>query len=904
MNLDPQKTVYLIDGSSFLYRAYYSLKPLHTPNGISVHAVYGFCRMIKKLIDTFKAHYFAVVWDSKGKTIRHELYTEYKATRQAPPSDIFEQKELILEFIDLVGIKQFAQTGIEADDLIFSIALEQKKAGMDCVIVTLDKDMRQMLAPGIVIFDPLKEIYIDAQKSQELNGVPVSKLPFYFSLIGDSSDNIPGVKGIGPKTALELIQQFDSLDDLYTNCNTIARARTKSLLLEHKKEAYLSLDLFTLRYYPCNTQTKELSFDSHHWKNAYPLFEELNFKSLLKDVSKSSSQNNTTSDKKAYWKKQNFELITTVAALKSLCADIKTSGLFACDTETDSLQPQTAQLIGISIALPTGRTAYIPCGHTTNESQLLFSEIMQELKPIFADSHIHKIMHNAKYDMLVLSSSGMPVNGLIFDTLIAARIGLKAWQKINLKSLSESFFNEEMLTFEDVVKNDKLKNFAQVDLETALLYAGADAHQTLKLYEPLHKLLKEEEMVDLYNTIEHQLIRILFEMEKEGIILDESIIKIIDTEVTAKITDIEHSICEMVGMLPGTINLNSPKQIEQLLFENLKLPPQKKSAKGTALSTDAEVLHALAPLHPVVGLLMSFRELTKLKNTYIDALPTYINSKTGKIHTTFSQTGVATGRLSSSDPNLQNIPVTGFGLEIRSAFKPKEGHLFISADYSQIELRVLAQLANEKNLINAFNEGHDIHQETASRLFDIPLTEVTQNQRQLGKRINFSILYGLTPYGLSKDLGISFSDAKKYIEKYFAQYPSVSEWMESTVEFAKRKGYVETFWKRRRYIPNIYEKNKHLYEEARRVAINTVAQGTAADIMKLGMIALDKKLKEENLDAQILLQIHDELLISANKNYIESVSNCVTTALESVVHWKIPLLVTVRSGSTWKEVSK
>jgi DNA polymerase-1 len=903
VKFDPKKTIFLIDGSSFLYRAYYSLRPLHTPKGVAVQAVYGFCRMIKKVLDTFNPEYIAIVWDSKGKTTRHTMFEAYKATRQAPPSDLFEQKGLILDFAKLIGFPQIAQQGIEADDIMYSIAQEQKKEGNKIVFITSDKDMAQALDENVVIFDPFKDEFIDKAKFEEKKGFPVEKLPFYFAILGDTSDNIPGVKGIGEKGATELVTKFKSLKDLYAHLDQVSKDRMRKLLEENLKNAFLSEQLFLLQYHPSGLTTSDLAFKEENWQKAKPFFEELDFKSLLKGMdTKLAASMISAEEKIKRMEKYSFKRVTTSKELHDLCFEIKNRKVVALDTETTGLDVVKDPMVGLSLCTHEGKAYYIPFGHETSDTQLSKDEVINTLKPILQDESIKKYLHHAKFDQHVLYNAGIDVKGVIFDSSIAANLVVKDWERIGLKSLSMSYFDEPMLTFEDVVKANKYKNFSQVPLELATLYAAVDAHQTFKLKKVLEHDLKEEKLDTLFHEIEMPLNQVLFDMETEGIILDTKVLQKLDKEVTERIDALEDEIIGLVGDDIKNINFNSPRQIEELLFKRLNLPPQKKSAKGTGYSTDQEVLEVLSSLHPVPALIIKHRELSKLKSTYIDALPTYINPKTGKIHTSFNQTQVATGRLASSDPNMQNIPVNSFG--IRAAFKPKEGHVFLSADYSQIELRVLAHMSEDVNLTQAFLKGHDIHAETSAHLFDVPLDKVTNEMRQVGKRINFSILYGLTPFGLSKDLNIPFKDAKQYIDKYFAQYPQVSAWMESVIDFTKKNGYVTTLWGRRRYVPMIHEKNKALYEEARRIAINTVAQGTAADIMKLGMIALDKELKAKKLNAKILLQIHDELLISVPKDEQEATEKLVKKVLEKVVDWKVPLEVTTRFGNNWDEVTK
>lgn len=900
---DPSQTVYLIDGSGFLYRAYYALRPLHTPKGVPVQAVYSFCRMIKKLTDKFNPHYMALVWDSKGPTERHALYPAYKATRTAPPSDLFDQKIYIQHFADLIGLKQFEKSGVEADDILYSLARDIAQEGKKVVIITSDKDMEQILTDVITIYDPFKDTVINQERFVENRGFPVEKLPFYFALVGDTSDNIPGVKGIGAKTATLLVQQFDNLADLYARLPEVAKESTRRLLEENKANAFLSEQLFLLRYMPFNIQSSQVAFDAHNWVKAQPLFEELNFKSLLKDLQKSGislTPKIKLSESKGYL----FNLITTVNELTELLASIKKAGIVALDTELDGLNPLKNNLLGISCAYKKGEAYYIPFGHQQTDQQLTKQQVIDLMKPIFADTFIKKIMHNGNFDDRALVESGLVTVPLSFDTLLAAHLITQDWQNINLKALSQFYLQEPMLSFADVVSSNGYKNFAQVPLALATEYAAADAHQTLQLYPILTEELKKQGMEQLYYAIELPLVPLLVGMEREGIALDVAVLQELDTYVIADLERIKREIIDLSGCA-ADINLNSPKQIEHLLFTLLKLTPLKKSSKKTGYSTDVDVLQELAKTHPVPGLLLQYRELAKLKNTYIDALPTYINKKTGKIHTTFSQTAVATGRLASSDPNLQNIPIdTRYHIHIRSAFKPEQGHLFLSADYSQIELRVLAYLSHDDALTNAFLHDHDIHAQTASKLFDVALDRVTSEQRQIGKRINFSILYGLTPFGLSKDLGIPFKQAQHYIEKYFMQYPGISAWMEEVINETKEKGYVTTFWKRRRYVPGIYEHNKMLYDMARRIAINTPVQGTAAEIMKQGMIQLDQAFREHQLSAKMILQIHDELLISVPESEQQETEQLVKKVLENVVQWSVPLKVTTRWGSNWQEVTK
>ncbi len=906
-----KKSVFIIDGSSFLYRAYYGLRPLHTSKGMAIHAVYGFCRMLKKLIDQFAIEHILVVWDSKGKTLRHEIFPAYKATRQEAPSDIFIQKELIQEITDTLKIAQLSEVGQEADDLMYAFAKKCNESGYDAVIVSSDKDMRQAVNEHTIIYDPFFEKIMNKDSVQERYGFEIEKIPFYFSLIGDSSDNIPGVAGVGEKTATELVKKFASLDDMYQNLDKIEKERTKKLLEQSKENAYISYDLFLLKNVDVATQISQVAFDEKQWALGLPFFEKLEFKSLVKDILKKHTSfaiapADQTSAEKQLHEKYEFVCITDQDLLIKLCQQLESCSGFAMDTETDSLDPMQANLVGVSICYVKGQAFYIPIGHTA-EGQLKKEFVIEYLGPILQNKKITKYMHNAKYDVIVLNRAGLTVQSPIFDTLIAASLLTKEWEKNGLKDLSEQIFNEKMISFKELMSIYQVNNFKELPIDGATAYAAADAHQTLQLFEVFKNELEKQGMHDLFYGIELPVNDVLLAMQEEGIYCNSGILLHLNKQVEQDLKIIEQKIYAQAG---EEINLNSPKQIRELLFDKLKLQPQKKSGKTQLHSTDAEVLAVLAKEHEIPMFLLAYRELYKLKSTYIDALPNYINPETGKIHTSWNQAGVATGRISSSNPNLQNIPTDGlefgkkYDVNIRASFQAEAGWSFVSADYSQIELRILAQFSKDTALINAFLTDQDIHVQTAAQIFEVPLDKVSSSQRAIGKRLNFSILYGLTPYGLSKDLDIPFSDAKKYIEKYFQQYPNVLSWMTYVVEEVKKVGYTKTLYGRRRYLPGIYEKNKNLYELARRIAINTPVQGTAAEITKMGMIQFYKDIMEHGLKAKILLQIHDELLVTCPDHEIDKVEKILKKSLEKVVEFDVPLQVTIRSGKDWKNVTK
>jgi DNA polymerase I len=931
-----KNALFLIDGSYLLYRSYYGLRPLQTSQGLSVQAVYGFCRTIKKLIDIFNIQNVVLVWDSKGKTFRSEMYEDYKATRQSAPSDLFIQKEYIVKFAKLIDLKQISKSGYEADDLIGSIARSYK--GEQVVIVGPDKDLYQLLSAKVIIYDPFKEIIIDEQSFKKEKGYGPEKVPFFFALLGDTSDNIPGVSGIGKKTATDLVQQFDSLEDLYKNIDKVKKERTKKLLLDNKENGLLSLKLFLLKDYKLNYTKKDFELDQKNLIKAAPLFEELEFKSLLKSLNGLFGKENVekeltikTSSKKMGDKQMSLfdspqkehetltkdvvkgdvkwtcHVVTDEDELNKLIKKLKESKEIAIDTETTGLRPLINELVGISIAFNKKESFYIPFSHKEETPQLDRIKTLEALSPIFKNKKIEKILHHAKFDRLAIKKYGFDIENITFDTLIAANLLRKdEGEKINLKFLSSKYLDEPMHTFKQVLKG-KYKDFSQVPLETGAQYAAYDALQTFKLKSILEKGLKSLPKIhEIFIDIEMPLSELLFKMELNGIKLNEIKLEEIAKTLSSQIKTIEKKIFGLIEAKHPkkwlSMNLNSPQQVQSFLFDELKLPVVRKTLKGQR-GTGQEVLEELSQIHPIPGLILQYRELSKLKSTYTQTLINEINPATNRIHTSFSQTMVATGRLSSSNPNLQNIPATT-DHGIRGAFEAERGNIFISADYSQIELRVLAHITKDKTLIEAFNDKTDIHKQTASQIFDTPIDKVTKDQRQVGKRINFSIIYGLTPYGLSKDLGIKLSQAKEYINKYFEKYKKVSEWIEQTIEKGIKNGYVETLMGRRRYVPGLKEKNKNIYQASTRIATNSPVQGTSAEIMKLAMIKLEKALVKSELKAKIILQIHDELILELPKDEKGEVEKLVRKEMENVTKWSVPLEIAIQAGKNWEQVTK
>ncbi len=816
------KALFLVDGSYLLYRSYYALQSLHTSSGKPTQAIYGFCRAIHIILQTFKPHSIAVIWDSKGGSFRNELYPAYKANRLAPPADLFEQKQEIIRFLNIIKMASIAHTGFEADDIIASLARTNDKT--QTVLLCADKDLYQLLSPSIIVGDIFKNKLIDEALFTAERTFHPDKLPFLYALLGDASDNIPGVKGVGEKTALEIIQLFESLDDLYTNLDRVPRERIKKLLSDQRENAYLSLELFKLTCLDFKYNPHEVLYDAQQWHNAADFFAELEFKSLVKTTTKPTiitassipQQSSLFGDmapqsQETAKPKHVTHLINTRSDLTRLVAQLNNQTLIALDTETSGLRPLQDSLLGISCAFNTDETFYINLQQSHNQSTIdgyTKTEALSLLKPVLENDAIKKVLHHAKFDALFLKNNGISLQGCIFDTLLAANILRQSWQKISLKDLSQFYLHEPMQTYQELV-GKQYKTFADVPLQAAAAYAGHDALQTLKLYHLLHeKLAQTPSLQSFFDTVELPCMNVLLAMEAAGILLDIPVVQELDRTVGAELTIAENKLLAALPPTigPATFNVQSPKQIEELLFDHLNLPVTKKSPKG-ARSTDHEVLEELSRIHPIPRLIVHCRELAKLKSTYLEPLPTYVNPATHRIHTSFSQTMAATGRLSSSDPNLQNIPASAsHGLALRKAFIAAPGHVLLSADYSQIELRVLAELSGDINLTNAFLQGKDIHTETTAKLFGIMPEEVTPHQRQLGKRINFSVIYGLTPYGLSKDLNIKPSEAKEYIANYFAQYPTVRTWMDELVAAATESGYVTTWSGKRRYVPELREK--------------------------------------------------------------------------------------------------
>lgn len=881
-------TVYLIDGTNLIFRAYYAIRHLSTSKGFPTNAIYGFTNMLLKLLRDEKPAHIAIVFDSGKPSFREEIYPEYKANREEPPDDLIQQFPHIPRIVDALNIPNISHEGVEADDVIGTIARFSVQKGDKVVIVTGDKDFMQLVDANVSLLDTMKEKRITEKEVKEKFGVEPGKVVDVLALMGDASDNIPGVHGIGPKTATKLIKEFGDLENLIKNADKLEGALKDKITID-TKNARLSKRLATI-----HTDVKiDLDLNDLNLKKPDPeklreVLKEFEFTSLLTDL--------TPKDAIA---RDKYKLVMTEKDLDELCKKLAASKVFAFDTETTSLEPISAQLVGLSFAWGRGDAAYIPVGHAGLDSvgQLPFKTVLEKLKPVLLDPKVKKVGQNCKYDLAVLKKYGVEIAPIECDTMIASYI-LNPAGPHNLDDLAQQHLDHTTIKYEDVTgKGKKQINFSDVNIHKACEYSGEDADVTLRLYEVFMPQISDSTFKMLFNEIEMPLMHVLLGMELDGMKIDVDYLSNIGREFDTKLKALEKEIYKEAG---EEFNISSPKQLGVILFEKMGLAWGKKTKTG--YSTDVDSLTALADQHKIGELVLEYRSLSKLKGTYIDALPAIINHSTGRIHTSFNQTVAETGRLSSSEPNLQNIPIrTEEGRRIRAAFIAEKGFKLLSADYSQIELRILAHIAEEDVLIDGFKNGLDIHSLTAAGIFGVKPEKVTKEQRSVGKTVNFATIYGQSAFGLSKQLKINPAVAQEYIDNYFARYPNVAKYRENAFKDARKKGYVETLFGRRRYLPDINSKNGNIRQNAERMAFNTIFQGTAADIIKKAMIEVDSGLKEVSPTSRMLLQVHDELVFEVPESDLEKVSSFVSKAMSNVVKLSVPLTVDVAMGHNWAE---
>ena len=886
------KTIYLIDGSAYIYRAYHAIRGLSNSKGLPTNAVFGFTKMLLKLIEDRNPEYIGMFFDVKGPTFRHEIFDAYKANRPPLPEDLSIQIPYIKDITKGFNIPVVEMSGYEADDLIGTLARKAEETGFSVIMVTGDKDFMQLVTDKSIIWDPMKEKTIDGNVIRNTYGLEPDQMVDVMGLSGDSADNIPGVPGIGPKTAVSLIKTFGSMERVYEQVDTIKKKKQHENLVRYKEQALLSKELVKIN------DKAPVSFTPEDFKYSAPdsavlsgLFKKLEFRQLQQSVIK-----------RADLSKKKYKAVLSIDELSDLIAILEASGLFAIDTETTSKNPMAAELVGLSFSVKADEAFYIPCAHKYQDApkQLKLDEVLKMLKPVLENHKLKKIGQNIKYDWIVLKRHGIRLSGVMFDTMVASYLINPSKRAHNLDQIALDFLDHKTISYEEVAgKGKNASCFSKVPLEKAVPYACEDADITLMAYNIFMPMLKDMGLEKLFEKVEMPLVPVLMKMEMTGINIDKEKLMNLSKSFEHQLEQLEASIYSIAG---EEFNIKSSQQLGKILFEKLKLPVQKKTKKKTGYSTDVNVLEALSEQHELPVLILRYRTLAKLKSTYTDALIELINPETGRIHTSYNQTVTATGRLSSSEPNLQNIPVrTDEGREIRRAFIPRKGWHLLAADYSQIELRILAHYSDDKILIKAFKEDEDIHLRTATEVFQIFPSFITSELRQQAKVINFGIVYGMSPYGLSKELGISQKMAKTYINNYFARYSGVKQFIDEIIKEARISKKTNTLLGRIRLLPDINSSNKNLREFAERTAINTPIQGTAADLIKIAMITVDSVFTERDLKSAMLLSVHDEIVFEVPSDELNEVRSLVKEIMESIWELKVPLKVNLAVGKNWAE---
>jgi len=885
--------IYLVDGSLYIYRAYHAIKHLSNSKGFPTNAILGFAKMILRLFDEKRPKYMAIAFDAKGPTFRHKLYKDYKATRPPMPEDLVMQLPYIKAIVKGLNVKMIEKMGYEADDIIGTLARISEEKDFHVVIVTGDKDFRQLISPQISLWDTMKDRLTDYETFSREYGLEPIQIIDLMGLSGDSSDNIPGVPGVGEKTAAGLIKEFGTLENVFEHLEEIKKKRLKENLEKSHADAILSKRLVTIdRFVPIDEDIETLETGKPNTEELAEIFRELEFRGLWEQFA--------TREEPV---KKDYRLCLSEDELLSLVKKIKQKGLVSIDTETTSNDPLQAKLVGISFSWEENRAYYLPLTHhyLGAPDQLDITKALTILRNVLEDEKIAKIGQNIKYDALVFKRHGIELQGIHFDTMIASYVINPGLRQHNLDYLAQHYLNHKMITYNDLVGKGKEKiNFSEVDVESAKVYSCEDADITLMLMNVLEKELQSDMNEDLFYKMEMKLLPVLMDMELAGIKINAKFFDEMSHRFAEQIKEIEQEIYEEAGM---EFNINSPNQLGYVLFEKLRLPVQKKTTKTKAYSTDVKVLKKLSSLpYKIPKLLLRYRTLSKLKSTYLDALVKIANPSTGRIHTSFNQTVAATGRLSSSNPNLQNIPIKGEeGREIRKGFVADKGNYLLSADYSQIELRVFAHYSGDPDLMAAFKREEDIHARTASEILGVEADAVTQEMRRIAKAINFGIIYGMGPHKLSEELSIDTKTAKNYISAYYKRYQGVAKYREEAIASAREKGYVTTLFNRRRYLPEINHAKQRIRAEAERMAINTPIQGTAADLIKMAMINIQSRLKKENFKTKMLLQVHDELVFEVPEDEIEMIPPIIKEEMEGVYRLEVPLKVDINRGRNWHE---
>lgn len=884
---NPDNTLILVDGSSYLHRAFHALPPLTTSQGQPTGAVYGLMNMLRNLIDQHQPHYVAVVFDAGGKTFRENIYPTYKANRPPPDNSLLQQINKAYELVQFLGLPLLCEPGVEADDVIGTLTQQALEEQMEVIIFTGDKDLAQLVTPQVTLVDTMKAQSLSVEGIKEKFGIPPRLIVDYLTLIGDSSDNVKGVDKVGPKTALKWLEQYGSLDDIIAHANEI-----KGKVGENLRSTLAQIpnirEVLTIRQdVPLSVTPKQLIRQPYQTEALIDWLTGLEF--------------NTDWLKPNQTEKPHLQYTTifTEEEWQTWLSRLQQADYFAFDTETTSLNYLQAKIVGLSFSLEPYQAIYIPLKHDYMgvPQQLGLEKILTDLQPLLENPHPKKIGQNLKYDAHVLQNHGINLHGILNDTLLNSYV-LDSTTQHNLESLAKKQLGRTVTTFEQLAgKGKKQLTFNQINIDKAGHYAAEDAEVTLHLHHKLQtKIKRYPQLENILQTIELPLLPVLVRMERYGVNIAADKLHNHSLELATQLQSLEQQAHELAG---ESFNLNSPKQLQEILFKKCQLPSTKKTSTGKS-STAVEVLEELASDSPLAKVLLEYRSLSKLKSTYTDALPQQINRQTGRVHTSYHQAVTATGRLSSSDPNLQNIPIrTAEGRRIRQAFVASPGYQLLAADYSQIELRIMAHLSKDEKLLAAFANQADIHRATASEVFNVTLAEVTQEQRRSAKAVNFGLIYGMQAFGLAKQLGIDRAQAQEYIDTYFSRYPNVKDYMTASRTLAHQQGYVETVLGRRLYITDIKSKNYQRRQYAERSAINAPMQGTAADIIKLAMIALETWIQDSQLDIRMLMQVHDELIFEVADAAVETAKNAITEQMQAVISLDVPLQVDIGIGDNW-----
>ncbi len=888
-------TLYLIDGNSYIYRAFYGVRHLSTSTGIPTNAIYGFGNMLNRVLRERSPIYMAIALDAPGPTFRHDLSPDYKANRPRMPEDLAEQIPFIKRLITALGIPYVEIPGYEADDIIGTLATWASDQGADVVMISGDKDLLQLVSPKVHMWDSMKHEVFGPAEVEKRFGVPASQVVEVMGLAGDSTDNIPGVPGIGPKTAQRLIKEFGSIENLLSALDKVSKERERKRLEAHSEQAIMSRALATIKCdVPLDKDWQEFELREADRGDLVNLYRELEFKKLLQELEE--IQTGVASEEI----RRDYQLITTTEGLEPILSQISQSRKVALSVMISAEGSFGSDLVGIALAWGPEQGCYLPLSHLSESSSasLAQSEVMKLLAPILSDPRVQKVVHNSKQAWIILNSLGVELSGLQFDTMLGAYVLDPGKRVQNLEVLAREHLAVSLLAFEDLVgTGKKRRSIASVPLEEVSSYAGDQAVFALQLADILDEKIEAANQATLFNDIELPLVKVLARMEIKGVKVDVERLDLLAKGFSERLEVSAEKIYHMAG---EPFNINSPQQLGRILFDKLGLPIGKKTKTG--YSTSMEVLSSLSPHHPLPGEVLNYRSLMKMKNTYVDALPRMVNPDTGRIHTSYNQTATVTGRLSSSEPNLQNIPVrTEEGREIRRAFVADSGNLLISADYSQIELRILAHYSEDEALLEAFSKGEDIHLRTAVEIFGVQPDAVTAEMRRQAKAINFGIIYGMSSFRLARDLGIPQKTGREIIERYFERYQGVRSYMEEMPQTGREQGFVATLFNRKRFLPDLNSRNRNIRQFAERTAINTPIQGSAADIIKLAMIRIDAELERRSLPARMIMQVHDELVFEVEVGGAQEVANLVQYEMESVASLAVPLVVAAGIGANWDE---